>query len=432
MYWNREKECLPRAELRKLQLARLQELVEWVYARVPFYRQAMDRARVKPGEIRSLEDLQRLPFITKQDLRDNYPFGLLAVPRSEITRVHVSSGTTGKPTVVAYTQEDVAGWSEVMARSLMATGVTRDSVIHNAYGYGLFTGGLGIHYGGELIGATVIPVSGGNTRRQVMLLKDLGATVLTCTPSYALHLAEVMAEEGVRKEELSLRVGVFGAEPWSERMRLDIERRLGLSAYDIYGLSEITGPGVACECEEKNGLHIWEDYFLPEIIDPETGEVLPPGTQGELVFTTLNKRGMPLIRYRTRDISVLYDEPCPCGRTSVRMGKVVGRSDDMLIIRGVNVFPSQIEHVLLGIGYTEPQYLLVVDRERSLDQLEVWVEVSGEVPLDEVKHLEEMERTIQGEIEAVLGISVHVRLVEPKTIPRSEGKAKRVVDRREL
>ncbi|MDI3280931.1 MAG: phenylacetate--CoA ligase, partial [Bacillota bacterium] len=365
-------------------------------------------------------------------LRDNYPFGLLAVPKSEITRVHVSSGTTGKPTVVAYTQGDVDGWSEVMARSLVATGVTRDSVIHNAYGYGLFTGGLGIHYGGELIGATVIPVSGGNTRRQVMLLKDLGATVLTCTPSYALHLAEVMAEEGVRKEELSLQIGVFGAEPWSERMRADIERRLGLSAYDIYGLSEITGPGVACECKEKNGLHIWEDYFLPEIIDPETGEVLPPGAQGELVFTTLNKRGMPLIRYRTRDISVLYDEPCPCGRTSVRMGKVVGRSDDMLIIRGVNVFPSQIEHVLLGIGYAEPQYLLVVDRERSLDQLEVWVEVSGEVPLDEVKHLEEMERTIRGEIEAILGISVHVRLVEPKTIPRSEGKAKRVVDRREL
>ncbi|MDA8442081.1 MAG: phenylacetate--CoA ligase, partial [Peptococcaceae bacterium] len=371
-------------------------------------------------------------FTTKQDLRDNYPFGMFAVPMRNIVRVHASSGTTGKPTVVGYTARDIANWSDLMARSLSGTGVSADDIVHVAYGYGLFTGGMGFHYGAEHLGAAVVPVSGGNSKRQVMLLKDFAATVLACTPSYATYLAEAAQEQGLDPRELNLRVGVFGAEPWSNGMRRELEQKLGIKAFDIYGLSEIMGPGVACECEAQNGLHIFEDHFLAEIINPETGESLPYGQRGELVITTLTKEGIPVIRYRTRDISVLHPEKCACGRTHARIERITGRSDDMLIIRGVNVFPSQVESVLMDIGQTEPHYLLVVDRLGQMDTLEIWVEISRELFADQVKGLEELERKIRSQMESILGISVKVRLVEPKTIARSEGKAKRVVDRREL
>ncbi|RDV84326.1 phenylacetate--CoA ligase family protein [Ammonifex thiophilus] len=430
--WNPKAECLPREELEELKLERLKNTVRHVYENVPFYRRKMDEAGVKPEDIRSLEDIRHLPFTTKEDLRENYPFGLFAVPLKDVVRIHASSGTTGKPTVVGYTREDIEVWSEVMARTLGMVSASSEDVVQIAYGYGLFTGGLGVHYGAEKIGCTVIPTSGGNTKRQIMLMRDFGTTILCCTPSYACYLVEVMAELGVSPRELKLRAGLFGAEPWSEGMRREIESNLGIEALDIYGLSEIIGPGVAAECLCKEGLHIWEDHFLPEVINPATGEPLPPGEEGELVFTTLTKRGFPVIRYRTRDISFLLPEPCACGRTHVRMGRVKGRTDDMLIIRGVNVFPSQIEEVLLSLGYTEPHYLLVVDRERRLDVLEVWVEVSESIFRDEVRGLEELEEKIRREIEAVLGIAVKVRLVEPKTIQRSEGKAKRIIDRRDL
>lgn len=430
--WNPAIETMPREQLRELQLQRLKETVRHAYENVPFYQEKFKAIGLEPGDIKSLDDLARLPFTVKDDLRDNYPFGLFAVPLKEIVRVHASSGTTGKPTVVGYTREDIVTWAEVVARTLGSVNTTPDDVVQVAYGYGLFTGGLGLHYGAEKIGATVIPVSGGNTKRQVMLMQDFGTTILCCTPSYALYIAEVLRESGVPRESLKLRAGLFGAEPWSENMRREIEEKLKIDAIDIYGLSEVIGPGVASECLCKNGLHIWEDHFLPEIIDPETGKVLPPGHKGELVFTTLTKRGFPVIRYRTRDISMLIEAPCPCGRTHIRMARVTGRTDDMLIIRGVNVFPTQIESVLLSIGQTEPHYLLVVDREKALDTLEVWVEVSEELFRDEVKGLEELERRIHDEIESVLGISVKVRLVEPKTIQRSEGKAKRVWDKRDL
>ncbi|ACX51338.1 Phenylacetate--CoA ligase [Ammonifex degensii KC4] len=430
--WNPKAECLSREELEELKLERLKSTVRHAYENVPFYRRKFQEAGIKPEDIRSLEDIRHLPFTTKEDLRENYPFGLFAVPLKEIVRIHASSGTTGKPTVVGYTREDIEVWSEVMARTLGMANASSEDVVQIAYGYGLFTGGLGVHYGAEKIGCTVIPTSGGNTKRQIMLMRDFGTTILCCTPSYACYLAEVMAELGVSPRELKLRAGLFGAEPWSEGMRREIESNLGIEALDIYGLSEIIGPGVAAECLCKEGLHIWEDHFLPEVIDPATGEPLPPGEEGELVFTTLTKRGFPVIRYRTRDISFLLPEPCACGRTHIRMGRVKGRTDDMLIIRGVNVFPSQIEEVLLSLGYTEPHYLLVVDRERRLDVLEVWVEVSEDIFRDEVRGLEELEEKIRREIEAVLGIAVKVRLVEPKTIQRSEGKAKRIVDRRDL
>ncbi len=430
MYWNTRYETMAREELGQLQLERLQVTVERAYYNVPHYRRAMQQAGVEPGDIRSLEDLKKLPFTTKQDLRDNYPYGMFAVPLSEIVRIHSSSGTTGKPTVVGYTRQDINTWSELMARSLVCGGATKDDVIHNAYGYGLFTGGLGVHYGAERLGASVIPISGGNTKRQVMIMKDYGSTVLTCTPSYALFLAEVIREMGLTPGDLRLKCGIFGAEPWSDNMRKEIEKKLGISAIDIYGLSEVIGPGVSIECEQKNGLHIWEDHFLPEIIDPDTGEPLPYGTPGELVFTSLTKEALPVIRYRTRDISMLSVEPCSCGRTHVRMRRVSGRTDDMLIIRGVNVFPSQVESVLLEIGETEPHYMLIVDREGTLDTLEVWVEVSEQMFSDQVRQLEAKENRIRAEIESTLGLTVKVKLVEPKTIERSEGKAKRVIDRR--
>lgn len=432
MYWNAKFECMPREELQELQLERLQQTVERAYHNVPHYRKAMQEAGAEPGDIRSLQDLQKLPFTYKTDLRDNYPYGMFAVPLSEVVRIHSSSGTTGKPTVVGYTRNDLNVWSELMARSLTCGGATKNDVIHNAYGYGLFTGGLGIHYGAEKIGASVIPISGGNTKRQVMIMKDYGSTVLTCTPSYALNIAEVMEEMGITPEDLKLKVGIFGAEPWSDNMRKEIEHKLGILALDIYGLSEIIGPGVAIECPAKQGLHIFEDHFIPEIINPDTGEVLPYGSVGELVFTSLTKEALPMIRYRTRDISSLSLEECSCGRTHVRMKRVSGRTDDMLIIRGVNVFPSQIESVLLEIGQTEPHYQIIVDRVGTLDTIEVLVEVSASFFSDEVRRLEELEKKIRGEIETTLGLTVKVRLVEPKTIERSEGKAKRVIDRRKI
>ncbi|MDD2372517.1 MAG: phenylacetate--CoA ligase [Syntrophomonadaceae bacterium] len=431
-YWDKEKECMPRKELEELQLRRLKETVYRVYTFVPAYKEKMDEAGIKPEDIKSLKDLQKLPFTTKQDLRDNYPFGLFALPMSEVVRIHSSSGTTGKPTVVGYSKKDIDIWSELMARALTSAGATRYSVIQNAYGYGLFTGGLGIHYGAEKIAASVIPSSGGNTRRQIMLMQDFGTTELTCTPSYALFMHEVMQEMGIEPSDLKLRAGIFGAEPWSENMRREIEHKLEIDAYDIYGLSEIIGPGVAIECANKQGLHIAEDHFLAEIIDPVSEEVLDDGSQGELVITTISKEALPIIRYRTRDLTSLDKNVCHCGRTHVRMQKVLGRSDDMVIIRGVNVFPSMVESVLLNIPGVEPHYLLIVDRKGNLDQLEVQVEVSEQLFSDEVRKLEELGAIIAKEMESALGVNARIRLVEPKSIERSEGKAKRVIDRRNI
>lgn len=431
-YWDKEKECMPRKELEELQLRRFKETVYRVYAFVPAYKEKMDQAGIKPEDIKSLKDLQKLPFTTKQDLRDNYPFGLFALPMSEVVRIHSSSGTTGKPTVVGYSKKDIDIWSELMARALTSAGATRYSVIQNAYGYGLFTGGLGVHYGAEKIAASVIPSSGGNTKRQIMLMQDFGTTVLTCTPSYALFMSEVMREMGIGPNDLKLNAGIFGAEPWSENMRREIENKLEIDAYDIYGLSEIIGPGVAIECPNKQGLHIAEDHFLAEIIDPISEEVLEDGNQGELVITTISKEALPIIRYRTRDLTSLNKNICDCGRTHVRMQKVLGRSDDMVIIRGVNVFPSMVESVLLNIPGVEPHYLLIVDRKGNLDQLEVQVEVSEQLFSDEVRKLEELGAIIAKEMESALGVNARIRLVEPKSIERSEGKAKRVIDKRNI
>jgi len=432
MIWNEPVECMDREEMRKLQGERLKEMVERVYSKVPFYRKKMQEIGIQPGDIKSIDDLKHLPFTTKQDLRDNYPFGLFATPLSEIVRLHASSGTTGQPTVVGYTQRDIKLWSEVVARTLAAGGANREDKIQVAYGYGLFTGGLGLHYGAEMLGATVIPISGGNTKRQIQLMKDFGSTLLACTPSYALYLAEAIEESGVKRSDLKLRVGYLGAEPWSENMRKNIEENLGIKAIDIYGLSEVIGPGVATECEYQNGLHIFEDHFIPEVIDPQTLEVLPEGEEGELVFTTVTKEGLPLLRYRTRDLTYLNYDKCDCGRTQVRMHKCLGRSDDMLIIRGVNVFPSQIESVLLEMRETLPHYLLIIDRVNNLDVLEVWVEVDSHFFADEIKQLEALTQRIRENIESTLGLGVKVKLVEPKTIQRSEGKAKRVIDKRQL
>ncbi len=433
MIWNEEFETLPREALEALQLKRLKNLVERVYAAVPYYRRKMEESGVKPSDIKKLDDLGKLPFTTKEDLRLNYPFGLFAVPFERVVRIHASSGTTGKPTVVGYTKRDIEAWAELMARTLSCGGAHQGDVVHNAYGYGLFTGGLGAHYGAEKIGAAVIPISGGNSKRQIMLMQDFGSTVLMCTPSYALNLAEVMGEMGVKPSSLKLRVGLFGAEPWSDNMRSEIEKKLGLKAIDIFGLSEVMGPGVASECvEEQRGLHVFEDLFIPEIIDPKSGTPLPPGESGELVFTSLTKEAFPVIRYRTKDISRLITEPCSCGRTFRRMQRITGRTDDMLIIRGVNVFPSQIEHVIMSIKGVEPHYQIIVTREGALDNLEVQVEVSEEIFSDEVKVLENLNKRIEREIKDLLGVSCKVKLVEPRSIQRSEGKAKRVIDNRKL
>jgi phenylacetate-CoA ligase len=430
--WNRHFECMDRNGIKQVQSERLRETVERVYFNVPYYRSRMQEAGLGPETIHSIDDLSRLPFTTKQDLRDNYPFGLFAVPMSEIVRVHASSGTTGKPTVVGYTRSDIATWSEVMARTLTCAGANRNDFIQVAYGYGLFTGGLGLHYGGEKIGASVIPISGGNTVRQIQLMHDFGSTVLACTPSYALFLAEAIAESGIKREDLKLRVGVFGAEPWTENMRREIEDKLRIKAIDIYGLSEVIGPGVASECLIQEGLHINEDHFYPEIIDPVTLQILPPGSSGELVFTTLTKEGLPLIRYRTRDLTRLTYDKCKCGRTMVRMEKCLGRSDDMLIIRGVNLFPSQVETVLLEISEIKPHYLLIVDRVNNLDTLELKVEVDEAFFQDKISQLESLRQKLQVNLENALGLGIKVTLVEPKIIERSEGKAKHVIDNRKF
>ena len=432
MIYDVDRETLPREELEALQLRRLQNLCERVYANVPHYRKRFDEAGVNPSDIKSLKDLKYLPFTEKQDLRNNYPFGLFAVPKDTIVRLHASSGTTGKATVVGYTQRDLNNWAELMARSFMCAGASRQDFVHNAYGYGLFTGGLGAHYGAERLGATVIPVSGGGTKRQVQLMRDFGATVLCSTPSYGLVLHEAAQEAGIDIRTLPLRIGIFGAEPWTDAMRADIEDKMGITAVNIYGLSEIMGPGVSMECAvAKDGMHIWEDHFLPEIIDPVTGEQLPPGETGELVITTLSKEGIPLIRYRTRDITSLNYTPCACGRTHVRMRRITGRSDDMLIIRGVNVFPSQIESIILETEGASPHYQSIVTRDGNLDHMEIQVEVDETMFSDAIKNLQRIEGRIQKTIKEFLGVSTKVRLVEPRTIERSAGKAKRVFDNRD-
>jgi phenylacetate-CoA ligase len=433
MFYNEEFETLPRPVLEALQLKRLQDVLERVYANVPFYKASFEKAGIRPEQVKSLDDLQRLPFTTKQDMRDSYPYGLFAAPMEDIVRIHASSGTTGKPTVVGYTRKDIDIWADLMARTLVTAGAHKGDIIHNAYGYGLFTGGLGAHYGAERLGASVIPISGGNTKRQIMIMQDFGSTVLTCTPSYALFMAEEAAAEGIDIRNLKLRIGIFGAEPWSEAMRGEIEEKLNITALDIYGLSEIMGPGVAQECiEGKCGFHIWEDHFIPEIINPETGALLAEGEKGELVITTITKQGIPLIRYRTRDITSLNYEKCVCGRTHARIARLSGRSDDMLIIRGVNVFPSQIEAILVGIEGVEPHYLLVVDRVGNLDTLEIQVEVDEQLFSDEIKVLQKLAKRIEKEIKDMLGVTCTAKLVEPKTIQRSEGKARRVIDNRKF
>lgn len=433
MIYDVEYETMPREALEAIQIRRLQATLQRVYASVPFYRNKFQEAGITPLDIKSLSDLQHLPFTTKQDLRDNYPFNMFAVPMDTVVRIHASSGTTGKPTVVGYTARDVITWSTLMARALTAGGAQRGDIVHNAYGYGIFTGGLGVHYGAERLGASVIPVSGGNTKRQVVIMRDFKPTIITSTPSYALHLAEAAEEMGVTPDLFSFKFGIFGAEPWSEQMRREIERKLNIKAVDIYGLSEVMGPGVAIECHEaRAGLHIFEDHFIAEIVDPKTLMPLPHGETGELVFTSLTKEAFPIIRYRTRDITSLNPEPCICGRSHIRMRRVTGRTDDMLIIRGVNVFPSQIESVLLEIAEVEPHYQLVVDRKDNLDVLSVKVEVSERGFTDEVRGLQHLERRISKNIKELLGISAEVKLVEPKTLQRSEGKAVRVVDNRQI
>ena len=429
-YWNEHFECMSRDELKILQSRRLEKLVDRIYNNVPVYRQKMIDIGLEPGDIRTVDDITRLPFTVKQDLRDSYPFGMFAVPISEINRIHASSGTTGKQTVVGYTSRDLDTWAECVARGLTSCGISRKSMIHISYGYGLFTGGFGVHYGAEKVGAAVVPASTGNTERQVTLISDFRPDAICCTPSYALSLAEELHKKGLSAEDISLKVGIFGAEPWSEAMRREIEESLGLKACDIYGLSEIMGPGVACECECRKGMHVQEDHFIVEVIDPVTGEPVKPGEPGELVFTTLTKEGFPLIRYRTRDISRVNYERCECGRTTARIEKPSGRTDDMLIIRGVNVFPSQVETVLVGLGGTAPYYMIYVDRVNNRDTMEVHVEMTESFFSDKIRDVSELENKIKAGLNSLLGLSVKVKLVEPGSLPRFEGKAKHVVDAR--
>lgn len=432
MIWNKSKECMSRDELSALQGKRLHKLVELVYHNVPFYREKMQERDLCPDDIQSIEDITKLPFTTKQDLRDNYPTGLQAANQSEIVRIHASSGTTGNPTIVGYTRRDLEIWSESAARAFTAYGVTRNDIFSVGYGYGLFTGGLGAHYGVEYVGATVIPTSTGNTEKLLRLLRDLKITGIACTPSYALYVADAMDKHGMTKDDIYLKIGAFGAEPWTENMRKEIETRLGLQAYNLYGLSEIIGPGVSYECQCKNGSHISEDHFYPEIINPDTLEPQPYGTTGELVFTTLTKTGMPLLRYRTKDLTSLIGEKCECGRTNVRMTRIIGRSDDMLIIRGINIFPSQVESVILGMPEFEPVYMLVVDRVNNLDTLQVQVEVRRDYFSDELGAMLQLRKRLADKLKSVLSISADVRLMEPNSIPRSEGKSVRVIDKRHL
>lgn len=435
MIWNENKECMSRDEMRALQGKRLHKVVEYVYHNVPFYRKKLQELDIRPDDITTIDDITKLPYTTKQDLRDNYPFGLQAAPQSEIIRIHASSGTTGNPTIVGYTRRDIGIWSECMTRCLSAYGVTRDDIFSVAYGYGLFTGGLGAHYGVENLGAAVVPASTGNSEKHVRLIRDLGITGIACTPSYALYLAETMEKLGISKDDIHLRIGAFGAEPWTENMRKEIESRLGLKGYNLYGLSEIMGPCVSYECQEQHGSHINEDHFYPEIIDPQTLDVLPDGQTGELVFTTLTKEGMPLLRYRTRDLCSIAHEKCSCGRTNVKMSAIMGRSDDMLIIRGINVFPSQVESVILDSAEFAPRFLLVVDRVNNLDTLQVQVELRQEMfngNFDTLAPFEALEKKLAHKLKSVLGISAKVQLKAPGTIERSQGKSKFVVDRRSI
>ncbi|MCW4044987.1 MAG: phenylacetate--CoA ligase [Candidatus Bathyarchaeota archaeon] len=429
-YWNEKIETMPREELRKHQFRLLKEKIKFCYEKTAFYRNKFKKAGITPENIKTLEDIQKIPFTVKNDLRDNYPLGMVAVNLDEIVEIHASSGTTGNPIIGAYSKSDMEVWQELMARSLYTTGVRRQDVTHIAYGYGLFTGGLGFHYGAQKIGAAIIPAGGGMTQRQIKLMKDLGTTVLCCTPSFAVYLAETMIKEGVNpRKDLKLRIGLFGAEPWSERIRERIESELGIDAFDVYGLTELCGPGVSIECTEHNGLHIWEDHFLVETIDPNTGEVLPAGEEGELVFTALTKTGLPILRYRTRDISVIDKEKCACGRTHCRMMRVRGRSDDMLIIRGVNVFPSQVEYVLLGFPELASQYQIVIDRPEALDVFSIKVELT-EKTLQTQVDLTALKSKIIEKMHNVIGLSPIIELVKPGEIPRTEGKAKRVLDLR--
>ncbi len=430
MIWNPARECAEREQMHALQSRQLSAMIQRMYDHVPFYRAQMKKRGIEPGDIRSVDQLKTLPFTTKTDLRENYPFGLFTVPQNDVVRIHASSGTTGKPTVVGYTQQDIDIWAEVVARSLTMAGIPCGDTIQIAYGYGPFTGGLGLHYGAEKVGATVIPISSGNTRKQLQFMTDFNATILACTPSYAAHLGESILKEGISPEDVKLRAGVFGAEPWSNELRREIEKLLHIKAYDIYGLSEVIGPGVSMECECQCGNHVFEDHFIPEIIHPETLEVLPDGEMGELVFTTVSKEAMPLLRYRTRDLTRLHREKCDCGRTLVRMEKCLGRTDDMLIIRGVNVFPSQVESVLMEMSETSPHYQLIIRRENNLDTLEVLVEIDEKNWSDSIRELEGIRRRIEHNIKSMLGISAVIRLVEPNSIERSEGKAKRIIDHR--
>lgn len=435
MIWNENKECMSRDDMRALQGKRLHKVVEYVYHNVPFYRKKLQELDIRPDDITTIDDITKLPYTTKQDLRDNYPFGLQAAPQSEIIRIHASSGTTGNPTIVGYTRRDIGIWSECMTRCLSAYGVTRDDIFSVAYGYGLFTGGLGAHYGVENLGAAVVPASTGNSEKHVRLIRDLGITGIACTPSYALYLAETMEKLGISKDDIHLRIGAFGAEPWTENMRKEIESRLGLKGYNLYGLSEIMGPCVSYECQEQHGSHINEDHFYPEVIDPQTLDVLPDGQTGELVFTTFTKEGMPLLRYRTRDLCSIVHEKCSCGRTNVKMSRIMGRSDDMLIIRGINVFPSQVESVILDSAEFAPRFLLVVDRVNNLDTLQVQVELRQEMfdgNFDTLAPFEALEKKLAHKLKSVLGISAKVQLKAPGTIERSQGKSKFVVDKRSI
>ncbi len=425
-------EYLPEEYLIKIQFHRLKVMIKRAYEKVPLFRQRLEERNITPDNIKSLEDINLLPFFVKTDLRDTYPFGLFASPMEEIIRLHASSGTTGKPIVVAYTKEDIEIWADVMARCLVSCGVERGDIVQNAYGYGLFTGGLGFHYGAEALGATVIPISGGNTDRQIMIMKDFNVTVICCTPSYFTHIIERAGELGVDLKSLPLRIGIFGAEPWSEGMREYIQREANIEAYDVYGLSEIIGPGVGIECKCREGLHILEDHFYPEIIDPETLQPVPEGEEGELVLTTLSKKAMPMIRYRTRDITAFYKEKCKCGRTTRRIRKISRRSDDMFIIRGVNVYPSQIESALLSVEGSTPHYQIRLTRDHGLDQMEILIEVTKEMFSDRIGELEKLQEKFAQAIERTVNLRVNVRLVEPHTIPRSEGKAKRIIDERKI
>lgn len=430
-YFEPDLETAPREVLHWIQSRRLVKMVENCYNNVPLYKKRFDEMGLLPGDIKSIDDIHKLPFTYKTDLRDNYPFGMIAVPKEQLVRIHASSGTTGKQTVVGYTKNDIDVWAKGAARALVAAGATKSDYIHVSYGYGLFTGGLGLHYGAEMLGATAIPVSSGNTKRQVDILRDYGSDFLCCTPSYAMYIGETVRDMGIDPKTLKLRGGIFGAEAWSENMRREIEKILDIKAYDIYGLSEIAGPGVSFECKEQTGMHINEDFFYPEIIDPETGEQLPDGEYGELVFTCIGKEALPLLRYRTRDICKLSHKPCSCGRTLVKMSKTRGRTDDMLIIRGINVFPSQVEHVLLSLNM-EPNYQIIVDRKNNLDTMEVQVEMSDQMFSDKVRNLEAVEHNIAAALQSTLNIAAKIRLVEPKSLPRSEGKAKRVIDKRHI